>query len=151
MRLVAPLLCLIIPAGGAGGAPIDGTWELTRIFRTGSLPGARTVPLDSTTYVRFTVVTSTGGWIGGNMERWYLGQLERSRLNGAEAEGRGRYIVSYRLKLPVWTRGESVAWMVGDTLRLGTALVPDADSIEFRRVAAGAPYPKTVTEIVSAR
>lgn len=149
MGLAATLLCLMIR--GTGSAPIDGTWELTRIFRTGSPPGARAVPLDSTTFVRFTVVTSTGGWIGGNMERWYLGQLERSRLNGAEAEGRGRYIVSYRLKLPVWTRGESVAWMVGDTLRLGTALVPDADSIEFRRVAEGAPYPRTVTEIVSAR
>ena len=146
---LAALLGLIIRA--AISAPIDGTWELTRIFRSGSAPGARAVPLDSTTFVRFTVVTSTGGWIGGNMERWYLGQLERSRLNGAEAEGRGRYIVSYRLKLPVWTRGESVAWMVGDTLRLGTALVPDADSIEFRRVAEGAPYPKTVTEIVTAR
>src|SRR5437660_11731045 len=127
------LLALVL-AGGGLPSPLDGTWELARIYRTGSAPAQRAVPIDSTTFVRFTLVTSAGGWIGGTLERWYRGTPERSRLNGAEAEGRGRYVLSYVLRRPVWERGETVAWLVGDTLRLGTALVPGADSVDLQRV-----------------
>jgi len=38
---------------------------------------------------------------------------------------------------------------VGDTLRLGTPFVPDADSLEFRRAAPNAPDPTTVLEVVT--
>jgi hypothetical protein len=38
---------------------------------------------------------------------------------------------------------------VGDTLRFGTPLVPDADSIELKRVRLDAPYPERVLEVVT--
>src|SRR5438093_8926079 len=41
------------------GAPIDGTWELTRVFRSGAAPAAtRAGALDSTVHVRITLESS---------------------------------------------------------------------------------------------
>ena len=135
---------------------IDGTWELTRVFRSGPVPGVRAVPIDSTTFVRLTLSTERGGWIVGTLDRRYQGEPEHTRVQGTEAEGPGRYILSYLLHLPTWERGETVAWLVeggggvgGDTLRLGTALVPGADSLELKRVNPEAPYPGSVLELVT--
>src|SRR5882724_1429849 len=77
-------------------SPLNGTWELTRIFRAGPVPATRAVPIDSTVYLRITLETH-----------------------------------------------------VGDTLRFGTSLVPDADSLELKRVSPDAPYPATVLEVVT--
>lgn len=130
---------------------IDGTWQLTRVFRSGPVAGARAVPIDSTTFVRLTLSTERGGWVVGTLDRRYRGEPEHTRIQGTEAEGPGRYILSYLLHLPTWERGETVAWLVGgsDTLRLGTALVPDADSLELKRVSPEAPYPDSVLELVT--
>src|SRR3989449_2686360 len=52
------------------GAPIDGTWELTRVFRSGAAPAAtRAVALDSTVYVRITLESHPSGWISGRLYR----------------------------------------------------------------------------------
>src|SRR2546428_9493557 len=71
------------------GAPIDGTWELTRVFRSGAAPAAtRAVALDSTVYVRITLESHPGGWISGRLYRRYHGEPDRrdrksTRLNSS--------------------------------------------------------------------
>jgi len=105
-------------------SPLTGTWELTRIFRAGPAPGTHVVAIDSTVYVRVTLESHPGDWISGMLYRRYFGEPERRTV--------------------AWTIG------VGDTLRLGTPLVPGADSIELKRVRPDAPYPATVVEVVTA-
>src|SRR5207244_13163594 len=74
----AVLVALLLSLSQA--APIDGTWELARIFRSGATAGTRVVPIDSTVYVRLTLETHPGGWMGGRLYRRYFGQPEGSRI-----------------------------------------------------------------------
>lgn len=131
------------------GTPLDGSWELTRIFRAGPSAATRAVPIDSTVYVRLSLDSHTGGWFTGVVYRRYVGQPERAKLTGGPLRGTGRWILSADFDHPVSMQAKTAAWLVGDTLRLGTPFVPDADSIEFRRVRIDAPYPPTVLEVVT--
>jgi len=135
-----PLLPLLMTLcwGALQGAPIDGTWELARIFRSGPAAASHTVPIDSTVYLRLTLKTMPGEWIDGRLYRRYHGRD-------------GRYIIGADLEYPVSQKARTAAWLVGDTLRLGTPFVPDADSLELRRVNAEEPYATTVIEVVTAR
>jgi|SRR5690242_15441065 len=146
MRVLAVLLPLLTHALPS---PIGGTWELARIFRSGTAAASRAVPLDSTVFIRVTILPQPNGFILGTLERSYFGDVERSRIQGKTAEAPGRWFISYRIWKPSWERGETVLWMVRDTLRAGSALVPGADSLELRRVSDDAPYPKTILDIVS--
>src|SRR5437016_4976436 len=51
-----PLLPLLMTFcwGALQGAPIDGTWELARIFRSGPTAASHPVPIDSTVYLCLT-------------------------------------------------------------------------------------------------
>src|SRR2546430_17110252 len=64
------------------GAPIDGTWELARIFRSGPAAASHLVPIDSTVYLRVTLKTMPGDWISGRLYRRYYGKEERSKIEG---------------------------------------------------------------------
>jgi hypothetical protein len=128
---------------------LDGTWELTRIFRSGPVPATRTVAIDSTVYVRLTLLTHPGGWMEGRMYRRYFGEPDRSKVEAGPLRGTERYVIGVELERPVWQRARTAAWLVGDALRCGTPLVPDADSIELWRVSPDAPYPTTVLEVVT--
>ena len=136
------------------GAPIDGTWELTRVFRSGPAgvaSAARAIAIDSTVYIRITLESHPGGWISGRLYRRYHGAPDRSKVEAGPLRGTGRYIIGVELEQPAWERVRTAAWLVGDTLRFGTPLVPDADSIELQRVGPDAPYPATVLEVVTGR
>lgn len=149
MQHLGVLLAIALRLSGSQTGPLEGTWELTRAFRSGAMAAARAVPIDSSVYIRITLETHPGEWISGRMYRRYHGAAERSRVEGGPLRGTGRYILGVELERPASTRARTAAWLVGDTLRLGTALVPDADSLELRRVAADAPYPTTVVEVVT--
>src|SRR6266705_4859583 len=136
---------------GLQGAPIDGTWELTRIFRSGPAPATRAIPVDSTVYVRLTLESHPGDWISGRLYRRYHGEPDHSKVEAGPLRGTGRWIIGVEIERPAWARARTAAWVVGDTLRLGTSLVPDADSIELRRVSPDAPYPATILEVVTGR
>ena len=133
----------------AQGTPLDGTWVLTRIFRGGSPATTRAVPLDSTVYIRMSLESHTGGWFTGSLYRRYFGQPERTKLGGGPLRGTGRWMLGADFDHPVSQEAKTAAWLVGDTLRLGTPFVPDADSLEFRRVPRDAPDPTTVLEVVT--
>src|SRR5437870_7432542 len=129
--------------------PLDGTWELTRIFRAGTSASTRSMPIDSTVYIRITLETHAGDWISGRLYRRYHGEPDRSKVEAGPLRGTGRWIIGVELEKPAWARARTAAWLVGDTLRFGTPLVPDADSIELRRVPPDAPYPASVLEVVT--
>src|SRR2546422_4722739 len=74
----AVLVALLLSLSQA--APIDGTWELARIFRSGATAGTRVVPIDSTVYVRLTLETHPGGWMGGRLYRPSFGQPEACKI-----------------------------------------------------------------------
>lgn len=133
----------------AQGTRLDGTWTLTRIFRSGPAAATRAVPLDSTIYIRMSLQSHTGGWFTGSLYRRYLGQPERSRLSGGPLGASGRWILAADFDRPVSTQARTAAWLAGDTLRLGTSFVPDADSLELRRVPPDAADPATVLEVVT--
>jgi hypothetical protein len=145
--LVALLLSSVSPNVQTG--PLEGTWELTRIFRSGPAPATRALPIDSTVYIRITLETHPRGWISGRLYRRYHGVPEHSKVEGGLLGATGRYIIGVELERPASARARTAAWRVGDTLRLGTSLVPDADSLELRRTAPDAPYPTTVLEVVT--
>src|SRR2546429_9603887 len=92
--MLAPLFLprlLALWWGALQGAPIDGTWELARIFRPGPASASRAVPIDSTVYVRLTLTTMPGDWIGGggvppDFRPEERGESER----GAPGRGRAR-------------------------------------------------------------
>jgi hypothetical protein len=151
IRLPGVLLAMLLSASARQTGPLEGTWELTRIFRSGPAPAVRTVPIDSTVYVRITLETHPGGWISGRLYRRYQGTPEGSKVEGGPLGATGRYIIGVELERPASARARTAAWLVGDTLRLGTSLVPDADSLELKRVGREAPYPATVSEVVTAR
>src|SRR5258708_12690766 len=85
LAVVATVLCL------TQGTPLDGSWELTRIFRSGPSTAPRAVPLDSTVYVRLSLDSHTGGWFTGALYRRYRGQRERTELSGGPLGGTGRW------------------------------------------------------------
>src|SRR2546427_7386043 len=76
----AVLVALLLSLSQA--APIDGTWELARIFRSGATAGTRVVPIDSTVYVRLTLETHPGGWMGGRLYR----DRKSTRLNSSHSQ-----------------------------------------------------------------
>jgi len=143
-------LLLAVLVSGFQASPLDGTWELTRIFRSGATPATRSIPLDSTVYVRATLESHPGDWISGRLYRRYHGADERSKIEGGPLRGTGRYILGVDLERPASAKARTAAWLAGDTLRLGTSFVPDADSLELRRVSPDAPYPARVIEVVTA-
>jgi len=142
-------LLLAVLGSGFQSSPLDGAWEVTRIFRSGATPATRSIPLDSTVYVRATLESHPGDWISGRLYRRYHGEPERSKVEGGPLGRTGRYIIGVELDKPASAKARTAAWLVGDTLRFGTSLVPDADSLELRRIGADAPYPATVTEVVT--
>lgn len=89
--------------------------------------------------------------MGGRLYRRYFGQPEGSKIEAGPLRGTNRFVIGVELDNPTWQRARSAAWLVGTRLRLGTPLVPDADSLEFRRVAPDAPYAHTVLEVVTRR
>ena len=133
-------LAAILLLHGIQAHPLDGTWDLTRIFRAGASPTSRSVPIDSTVFVRITLETHVGDWISGRLYRRYHGEPDGSKVEAGPLRGTGRWIIGVELEKPAWTRARTAAWLVGDTLRLGTPLVP-----------ADAPYPASVIEVVTAR
>lgn len=143
------LLAMALSFSAAQTGPLQGTWQLTRIFRSGRAPATTAVPVDSTVYLRITLETHPGDWISGRLYRRYHGEPERSKVEGGPLGHTGRWIIGVELDRPASTKARTAAWLVGDTLRFGTSLVPDADSLELRRIAADAPYPATVTEVVT--
>jgi hypothetical protein len=142
-------LAALVVLGAAQAAPIDGTWELTRIYRSGAVPQRRAVPLDSTVYLRLTLASHPGDWISGWLYRRYRGAPERAKIEAGPLRGTGRYVIGADLERPASTKARTAAWLVGDTLRLGTSFVPDVDSLELRRVKPDDPYPATVQEVVA--
>src|SRR5438552_18249033 len=119
----AALLCPLSQA-----ALIDGTWELARIFRSGTTARTRTVPIDSTVYVRLTLETHPGGWMGGRLYRRYFGQPEGSKIEAGPPRGTNRFVIGVGLDNPTWQPGRPAAWLGGARLRPRTPLVPDPDS-----------------------
>src|SRR5213076_1233943 len=79
---------LLLHAGQA--SPLNGTWELTRIFRAGPVPSTRAVPIDSTVYLRITLETHVGDWISGRLYRRYRGEPDRSKVEAGPLRGEGR-------------------------------------------------------------
>src|SRR6266702_2174966 len=75
---------------GLQGAPIDGTWELTRIFRSGPAPATRAIPVDSTVYVRLTLESHPGDWISGRLYRRYNGEPDHSKVEAGPLRGLAR-------------------------------------------------------------
>src|SRR2546426_8822614 len=84
---------LTLLLSGLQTASVDGTWELTRIFRAGPAPATRTVPIDSTVYLRLTLRTMPGDWIDGRLYRRYFGKEERTKIEAGPPPGTGRHII----------------------------------------------------------
>src|SRR5947207_15621738 len=139
-------LMLTLLLTGFQASPLNGTWELTRIFRPGAVPAAGAVPVDSTVYLRITLETHVGDWISGRLYRRYRGEPDRSKVEAGPLRGTGRWIIGVELEKPVWERARTSAWLVGYTLRLGTPLVPRRDSLELKPGGLDAPYPQTNVE-----
>src|SRR2546422_796632 len=87
----AGLVALLLSVSQA--ARIDGTWELARIFRSGATGRTRPVPIDSTVYVRLTLETHPGGWMGGRLYRRYFGQPEGSKIEAGAPPGPDRLFI----------------------------------------------------------
>ena len=83
MLLDVFLVTVLLDAFSLSG--IDGTWELTRVFRSGPVPGVHTVPIDSTTFLRLTLATQQSGRIVGTLDRRYLGEPEHTCVQGAQS------------------------------------------------------------------
>src|SRR5919108_4560018 len=115
MQRLGVLLAMMLRLPGAQTGPLDGTWELTRSFRSGPTAVAQAVPINSTVYVRITLETHPGEWISGRMYRRYHGAAERSKVEGGPLRGTGRYILGVELERPAAARARTAAWLVGDT------------------------------------
>src|SRR3989454_2029419 len=134
----AGLVALLLSVSQA--ARIDGTWELARIFRSGATGRTRTVPIDSTVYVRLTLETHPGGWMGGRLYRRYFGQPEGSKIEAGPPRGTKRFIIGVELGKPTRQRAPSAARLGGRPLRPRPPLVPAAHSLEVPRVAPHPPH-----------
>src|SRR5438046_9599614 len=97
-----PLLPLLMTFcwGALQGAPIDGTWELARIFRSGPTAASHPIPIDSTVYLRVTLKTMPGDWISGRLYRRYYGKEERSKVDASPVARPGADIVGEDVDLP---------------------------------------------------
>src|SRR3989449_10969976 len=115
----AALFCSLSQA-----ALLDGTWELARIFRSGTTARARAVPIDSTVYVRLTLETHPGGWMGGRLYRRYYGQPEGSKLEAGPLRGTNRFVIGVEMDNPTSPRARSAGLLGGDRLRPGPPPVP---------------------------
>src|SRR2546430_2879863 len=120
----AVLVALLLSLSQA--APIDGTWELARIFRSGATARTRVVPIDSTVYVRLTLETHPGGWMGGRLYRRYFGQPEGSKIEAGPPGGTNRFIIGVELGKPPPQRAPSAPPPGGRPPRPATPLLPRA-------------------------
>jgi hypothetical protein len=143
LAVVATVLCL------TQGTPLDGSWELTRICRSGPSAAPRAVPLDSTVYVRLSLDSQYRRLVHGSVVPLLPRPSGTHQAERGTAARDGRWILSADFDHPVSMQAKAAAWLVGGTLRLGTPFVPDADSIALRRVRGEAPYPPTVLEVVT--
>src|SRR3989442_8076968 len=84
---------LTLLLSGLQTASVDGTWELTRIFRAGPAPATRAVPIDSTVYLRLTLRTMPGDWIDGRLYRRYFGKEERAKIEAGAPRRPGRSLI----------------------------------------------------------
>src|SRR5437870_7094801 len=107
---------LTLLLSGLQTASVDGTWELTRIFRAGPAPARRTVPIDSTVYLRLTLRTMPGDWIDGRLYRRYFGKEERTKIEAGPLGGTARYIIGADLERPAPVKARPPRWPVGDPL-----------------------------------
>src|SRR5438132_11442542 len=137
----AALLCSLSQA-----VLLNGTWELARIFRSGTTARTRAVPIDSTVYVRLTLETHPGGWMGGRLYRRYYGQPEGSKIEAGPLRGTNRFVIGVEVANCTRPRARLAAWLVGTRLRLGTPPVPDAGSPQFRPLPPAAPHRPPVAE-----
>src|SRR2546430_7995505 len=112
---------LLLHAGQA--PPLNGTWELTRIFRAGPVPSARAVPIDSTVYLRITLETHVGDWISCRLYRRYRGEADRRKVEAGPLRGERRIVIRVEIAKPASARARTAGWLLGDTLCLGTSLV----------------------------
>src|SRR3989454_12310072 len=112
----AGLVALLLSVSQA--ARIEGTWELARIFRSGATGRTRPVPIDSTVYVRLTLETHPGGWMGGRLYRRYFGQPEGSKIEAGPPGGTNRLLIGGGLAKPTWQRARPADWAVGSRPRL---------------------------------
>ena len=92
------LVAMVVSLSSAQTGPLQGTWELTRIFRPGTAPAARAVPVDSTVFLRVTLETHPGDWISGRLYRRYHGEPERSKVEGGPLGHTGRWIIGVELE-----------------------------------------------------
>src|SRR5690348_13719315 len=138
---------LLLHAGQA--SPLDGSWDRTRVSRAAPIRSPRAVPIGSTGSPRITPETRVDDWSSVRLYRRYRGEPDRSKVAAGPLRGEGRFIIGVEIEKPAWARARTAAWLVGDTLRFGTSLVPDADSLELKRVSPDAPYPASVLEVVN--
>src|SRR2546428_5520770 len=110
---------------------LDGTWELERIFRSGTTARTRAVPINSTVYVRLTLETHPGGWMGGRLYRRYYGQPEGSKIEAGPLRGTNRFVIRVEPDKPPRPRAPSAARPVGDPLPLRPPPVPHARRPHF--------------------
>src|SRR2546429_2144757 len=133
----------------AQAIPLDGTWQLTRIFRAGTPVTTRAIPLDSTVYIRVSLESHTGGWISGRLYRRYHGEPDRSKVEGGRLAGTGRWIIGVEIEQPAWARARTAAWLLGHTLRLRASPVPRPASPQLLRVSPDPPAPPAVPKVVT--
>src|SRR5256885_3863747 len=107
---------LTLLLSGLQTASVDGTWEQTRIFRAGPAPATRTVPIDSTVYLRLTLRTMPGDWIDGRLYRRYFGKEERTKIEAGPPRGTGRHIICAGPGGPPPVKTPPPARPLGDTL-----------------------------------
>src|SRR2546429_8944382 len=105
-------LILTLLLQGFQASPLNGTWELTRIFRPGAVPAERAVPIDSTVYLRITLETHVGDWISGRLYRRYRGETDRSKAEAGPLRGTGRWIIGVEIEKPARARARTAAWLV---------------------------------------
>src|SRR2546425_11434956 len=93
-------LILTLLLQGFQASPLNGTWELTRIFRPGPVPAERAAPIDSTVYLRITLETHVGVWISGRLYRRYRREPDRSQAGAGRLRGSGRWVSGVGLPRP---------------------------------------------------
>src|SRR5436189_4967180 len=110
--------------GALQGAPIDGTWELARIFRSGSTAASHPVPIDSTVYLRLTLKTMPGEWIAGRLYRRYYGKEERSKIEAGPLGRTGRSTFAATLDYPAPQKARTPRGLSGAPRRRGPPFLP---------------------------
>src|SRR5256885_8908768 len=108
------------------GAPIDGTWELARIFRSGPAAASHLVPIDSTVYLRVTLKTMPGDWISGRLYRRYYGKEERSKIEAGPPAPTRRDNIRADLDQPPSPKTPTPPWPGGDAPRPRPPVRPGA-------------------------